>query len=658
MNFQKSFNIQGTCFEHVYNKVHEDKKKKIILVTGASSSGKGFLVESLKEELESKGKRVASFSADMYYKGIAPTIVEKALLKYPELESIKEKEKEITKIVRDITIESPFPQKFCDENVSKLNEELGYFLPPDIVPKLIEKLKYEKDNIDFDEPFAIDFESLKRDINTLVNDGNKEVIVPAYTFRTGEIEFKKENTIKGNDYDNIIIEGLYTLRDELLEGLDQKNIFKMALNCDLKTILIRRFNRDIKSDRCSFTPEQTILFFITKVMPAFYNYILPTFSKADIMYNTSLTKAEIENREQQVQFKYKTMKEIYALLEFYGAKLLKKENHRDYFLEDTTKDKQNNIIVRLREQNREINKLTIKLESYKSMKTIEEYDLEKILSAENKEPELFIQRLENSGYETTEIVNKERSVYDLDGTLIKVDNVKGLGYFIEIDKKALSNIEQLNKLKVKLLLNNYTFSSYYDMFKDYNNFIKTETEKKYLIYGLKEGEVSKGARLEIQKQYYLDKDQKECLKLLKKSFTNLDIKSVAEARIRLTNGRTFEICFKGEGDISRDEIEKETSKAYAEKLIEYSKNSLEKDRYRIFKDSDKTVFVDFYRYGDLCKLEIEYDPNKLLEKQIDAFAEKLIKDSYGEKIHIEDVTRISKYKNSNLVKEMERYANN
>lgn len=654
MKVLKYFNMQGTCFEEINNRINQDKQKKIILVTGASSSGKGYFVDSLKKDLESKGKKIATISADMYYKGLARIIVEKAFLKYPELVGIKEKEEKIKDIVRNIIIEASFPQKFCDENISKLQDNFKNIIPQDTILLLIEKLKYEKDNINFDEPFAIDFESLKADINTLINNKDKKIIIPHYSFRTAELEYLKENSIKGSDYDNIIVEGLYTLRKELLEGLNEENLLKMALNCDLKSILIRRFNRDIKTDRCTFTPEQTIMAFITNVMPAFYNYILPTFSCADIMYNISLTKDEIKKRQVEFQVKYKTRKEIFTLLKINNANLLKVENHKDYFLEDTTKESQNNIIVRIREKEGQASKLTIKIEGDKLGKAIEEYDLDKYLSVDNKNIKSFIDKVQNSGYEITEVIEKERFIYDVNGVVIKVDNVKGLGYFVEIDKVFLSNINQLKDLKNKFLLDNNTYNSYYEMFKDYNNFIKTEMEKKYLIWGLKEEKISKKFGVEVQKQYYLNKNQKESQILLNKAFKNLDVKSMEEARVRMINGKSFELCLKGKGDISRDEVEKEVYCDYAQKLINKAEHLLEKNRYKIFENPDIKAFIDFYKVNKLCKLEIEYDPDKIMEKRIDLFAKSLL-NLYNKNAKINDVTRDLRFKNSNLVKELGSY---
>lgn len=654
MKVFKYFNMQRTCFEEISNRINQDKQKKVILITGASSSGKGYFADYLKKDLEKQGKKIATVSADMYYKGLTRIVVEKAFLKYPELEDIKDKEEKIKEIVRDVIIEASFPTKFCQENISKLQKELKNIIPQNKISLLIEKLKYEKDNINFDEPFAIDFESLKADINTFINNKDKKIIVPHYSFKTAELEYLKENSIKGSDYDNIVIEGLYTLREELLEGLNEENLLKVALNCDLKSILIRRFNRDIKTDRCTFTPEQTIMAFITNVMPSFYNYILPTFSRADIVYNSSLTKDEIKKRELEVQIKYKTRENIFTLLNLCEAKLLKIEKHKDYFLEDSTKESQNNIIIRLREKEGQVSKLTIKIEGDKLGKAIEEYDLEKYLSADNKNVKSFIDKLQNSGYEITEVINKERSIYDINGIKIKVDNVKGLGYFVEIDRRSLSNINQLKDLKNKLLLDENTYNSYYDMFKDYNNFVNIETEKKYLIWGLNEKNISKKFGVKRQKQYYLDKNNKETLSLLNKAFKNLDVKSMEEARIRMTNGKIFELCLKSKGDISRNEIEKEIYCDYAQKLINKFEYLLEKHRYKIFESHDIKAFIDFYKSNNLCKLEVEYNPEKMEEKKIDLFAQNLIK-LYNKDAKINDITRDLKFKNSILAKEIGSY---
>ncbi len=61
-------------FSKIENELND---KKIILIAGASSSGKTFMAEKLKDYLSQKGKRVLQFSCDMYYKGISRIITEK-----------------------------------------------------------------------------------------------------------------------------------------------------------------------------------------------------------------------------------------------------------------------------------------------------------------------------------------------------------------------------------------------------------------------------------------------------------------------------------------------------------------------------------------------------------------------------------------------------
>ena len=68
--------------------------------------------------------------------------------------------------------------------------------------KLCHDIKFEFQNINFDEPFAIDFESLTNDLNLIIN--GKKITKPDYKFSTGEVSFYKNNIIDTSRYDVLL----------------------------------------------------------------------------------------------------------------------------------------------------------------------------------------------------------------------------------------------------------------------------------------------------------------------------------------------------------------------------------------------------------------------------------------------------------------------
>ena len=104
----------------VYNALNKDKK--IVLVAGASSSGKSFSSEVLCKYFKQKGLRAIVYSADNYYKGIARTIVEKALQKSNNIIFLKNKNL-IISTVRSVIEFSPFTETHSSHGTARHRQD-------------------------------------------------------------------------------------------------------------------------------------------------------------------------------------------------------------------------------------------------------------------------------------------------------------------------------------------------------------------------------------------------------------------------------------------------------------------------------------------------------------------------------------------------------
>ena len=63
-------------------------------------------------------------------------------------------------------------------------------------------------HINFDEPFAVNFDLLVKDMKAL--ESGQDIILPEYSFATGEVEFPEKNIIqKWNNHPNVNYSNIY-----------------------------------------------------------------------------------------------------------------------------------------------------------------------------------------------------------------------------------------------------------------------------------------------------------------------------------------------------------------------------------------------------------------------------------------------------------------
>lgn len=164
-----------------------------------------------------------------------------------------------------------------------------YFVDRDITPR------DENGDYNFEILEAIDVEQFNKDM-TALGEG-KEVQMPTYNFKTGKREYRG-NTIKLNEGDVLVIEGIHCLNDKLSYSLDRDSKFKIyisaltTLNVDehnrIPTTdgrLIRRMVRDARTR--ATTAEETIARW-PSVRKGEENHIFPYQEEADVMFNSAL----------------------------------------------------------------------------------------------------------------------------------------------------------------------------------------------------------------------------------------------------------------------------------------------------------------------------------------------------------------------------------
>ncbi|MBQ7307609.1 MAG: hypothetical protein IJW82_03680 [Clostridia bacterium] len=431
-------------------KLVKEKNCKALLLSGASAAGKTFMSEEVSKVLTDEGKKVFIFSTDNFYKGITRNILDKAEKNFYN-GHIENKDK-IIEIVRSHTIDLQFQEKYNLNSCRALKEKLAGVADEN----LVDHLKTEFERINFDEPAAVDLKTATDFLNTLILNPKEYVCLPEYSFLTGEYKLLDKNKVKGEDYDFFIMEGIFALNDIVIKGLKIDTV-KSYIDCSLNILLIRKLNRDITKGRYSMTKQTIFLTYLNTIIPAYFNYILPTMKNADTVYINSYTDSETEtsNIYSTYQEKYYIDKENVKKLKNFD--FLSSTKQVDYFF--SFKNDYN--LISLREVNGKLRELNYKSkDGGLTNRTSESFRLKDELDKEYRDAKDFSQLFINAGYDFTATIRKVRSIYCYGDVYFRFDNVEGLekGTFIEF---VGGNKTQIEYVKKQLNLVNKCEKSYY-----------------------------------------------------------------------------------------------------------------------------------------------------------------------------------------------------
>lgn len=613
--------------ENILGELKHNPQKNVILIAGASGSGKSYNANKLCDYLQKNGFNANSFSADNYYKGISKLLVEKTFMNNPQFYKHEKNKQEIINALKKIIEPAPFTEKFNDFNYKKIHGSLKSILQTDNNAFCL-ALKHEFDNINFDEPFALDLTRLSNDINSLIS--GQDIILPYYSFASGEVTYDKNNIIKGGT-GIYIVEGLYTLRDEVYGQIDNKYIIPCFIDCNLKTLLSRRLNRDVKSARTTFSPEQTIISTITKVMPSYCMFIEPYKKNSKFTLETSLTENEISKKESSHQLKFKLNKAQENALNVLNLNKLKTSKQTDYYLNDNTDEQA--FILRLREENGYASKLTFKNNqstSFEINRKIDEYNLSDF-AINNKEISFFLENIKNSGFKIATVINKTRDIVSYNQSTFKVDHVENLGTFIEFDSLNDDSKKIIDILKLTDIQNN----SYFDMANQKEQLLHKEKEYKFLIDKIPKINAKKQ---EIIQFYFNFLEFKDYLLKLNPKLNLKNVNSARVRRIKENDKIKYYLTLKSFGNFSREEQEFLIDEKIAKFLIKKSNSYIKKTRYKYYRNNFVFEFDQLSNGLTFLEVEVKDESQYHLITQI-------LKDL---NIKFKDVTNNQSYKNQNL----------
>ena len=322
--------------------VLEKNKKAVVVLAGASSSGKSYCAKVLQQALEYNGHKSIVLSLDNYNVGLSGIIPNKVNVNYfdGKLKNIKE----IIARIKDIIYNVDFTKKYSDEVLVKIKDNIKDLLSNEELETFIDGLSKEWALLNFDEPTVYDMAEASIDVKTLLNGGS--INTKTYSKVVSE-RVPSNKIIDGNDYDVYIVEGIYALTHYFLDGLKNVDSIKNFIDGNPKSLYLRRIIRDAKATSASsaFTTKN----YFKYIIPSYHEYILPSSENADVIFNNDMTFSEMrcgDLFDQRLELRTNS-KEVFDYL-LKNSTITDTAYQRDTYLVVDDEDAKNNNILRLR----------------------------------------------------------------------------------------------------------------------------------------------------------------------------------------------------------------------------------------------------------------------------------------------------------------------
>ncbi|MEM4641294.1 MAG: uracil phosphoribosyltransferase [Candidatus Pacearchaeota archaeon] len=420
----------------------ERKKNKVIVnIAGASAAGKSTKINFLIQKLKETGFHALVLSTDDFYKGVSRMIAEKLSNRFADS---KIDWRKLEEVIRKITGNKRFSEKFSERDLELILKYLKSYSVSG-AEEIISAIKNEFENINFDTPEAVDLESLAKILSELKK--NKKVGLPVYSMEVSEPVGKRN--VDGSNYNVILVEGIYALNDKIVQYAD----IKTFIDADKRTLLMRRFRRDVLlGKRASFLPEIALWMTLEIVLPGYDKYILPDRKKSDFVLKDDYTGAEtFDTKTYDVQDKIVLTKADAERLEKLLKQPFKVKIQRDFYFTNDDEIFNPQHLIRVREENGKLKDLV-----HKGMKM--ERDDGKIIrpteiyvkkfGIKYKNTEELINAFRKAGFKLAAEIYKIRRLYRKGNIEIALDEVKGLGNFVELrTNNKLSKSPEIDKFK-------------------------------------------------------------------------------------------------------------------------------------------------------------------------------------------------------------------
>lgn len=321
----------------------ENQKKAIVIIAGASSSGKSFAASYLKQLLEENGYHAFNMSLDQYNIGLSGIVPNKVNLNFfnGTLENMPEIRKKIKEIIYDI----PFDEKYDEISLSLIRNALQSLIPEEKMETFINGLSTEWKRINFDETSVYDMHEASQDIKELLE--GKSIHEKLYSKIVSE-RVRNDTIIDGKKVDVIIVEGIYALNEAFIDELNDLDIIKNFIDGNPKSLFLRRIIRDTKISSAS--SPFTINLYFKYIVKAYNETILPSRNNADVILNNDMTFSEL-----RAGALYVTKDEVYTKNEKLVKDLIDHSRiqsttyQKDIFFSVENENQANNNLLRFRE---------------------------------------------------------------------------------------------------------------------------------------------------------------------------------------------------------------------------------------------------------------------------------------------------------------------
>ncbi|MFA6624951.1 MAG: hypothetical protein WCS80_04240 [Bacilli bacterium] len=322
----------------------EKNDKTVVVISGASSSGKSFAAAFLATLLDKNNHRALIISLDQYNFGLSGIIPNKVNINYfgGKIKNLEEIENRIKKIIYHV----PFDSKYSRPVLDKIREQIKDLLPKDDLEKFLDALYEEWKKLNFDEPTVYNLKEAAKDVKDLLQ--NQSIKVKEYSKVVSE-RLNTRKMIYGKDYDVIIVEGIYGLDKSFLDSLKDVDCIKDFIDGNPKSLFLRRIIRDAKTT--SANNVFTISLYFKYIVPSYIKTILPGRKKADVVLNNDMTFSEL-----RAGSLYITKDEVHTdsakLIDYlnrYGKKEGETSFRKDIYLVAPNENVSINNILRIRE---------------------------------------------------------------------------------------------------------------------------------------------------------------------------------------------------------------------------------------------------------------------------------------------------------------------
>ncbi len=425
----------------------EKHPKAIVLVGGASSSGKSFSAHTLKDFLEQNGHHAIIISLDQYNFGLSGIIPNKVNLNLfaGSLPNRKEIRNRIKKIIYDV----PFDEKYRPEQIDKIRESIKGLVDPSILEKFLKGLYDEWKVLNFDEPTVYDLASAADDVKELYRDGC--ITEKKYSKVISE-QIPSDSVIDGKQYDVILVEGIYALSKGMLSNLNEYDFITDFIDGNPKSLFLRRVIRDEKST--SAGSVFTISIYFKYILKSYKETILPSRKNADVILDNEMSFLELRQGNL-----YTTKREIHtesenAIQEIRKLGTLNRISYRkDTYFSVPNESRNSNNILRLRSVSHDEGKTYYPSslvhkgipKCRKDSKVIrpinillKEGEFNKVWESSDECIHDFV----SAGFVVSSVQKKKKIRRTINGENIVIREVDGQGYFVEFpdnDKEETYN---------------------------------------------------------------------------------------------------------------------------------------------------------------------------------------------------------------------------